>query len=1113
MSMRLSLLALAMLSASAHAETVFVRVYDADPQLLAAATEKARFAHDYGSFTWLEVDSAELTKLRASNARIEPEVAGGQLRVNGLNLDPTRISQQRKQTGAPLNADGEGLHLVQLRALSTASWVNSLQASKLKVLQYYPSNSYLVWGKPADVQAVHMLNFVRASVPMAADLKIDSTGLAHPNALENLNVFLFNDGQPEALRARLAAAGLLVRDFHKAQPDGAFYIARGAASLQAVQALAALPQVVAIGTEYPAEHDDELAAQILTAQFNPSGVGNVPGYAAFLDSIGLTGEGIIWGINDSGTDWDHPDLGPARAGGNDGTCASAGTFAGDETIGGGHGTHVAGAVAGRGIGDGSGPTSESDGLGYTYGRGVAPRATLFTSRLNCGFNNQTYVSSPLTAGARGSNNSWNNSSSQPQIRYQASEREYDILVREGDFSTALTEEFLVVFSAGNAGPGVSTMTGPHVAKNIISVGSSTNGRTAPGSANLMSSFSSRGPAEDGRIMPTLTAVGGSTASTRNTTANTSASCANPIIANTVNLYSNCSGTSMSTPMLSGAAVLVNQFWGKKFPGDKPSPAMVKAILINGARDLPGSGTAGSNDGTLPIPNNDEGWGIVNLEAMFSPALKAAYFDQDSILTTVGQSHTFTVAAADPVRPLKITLVWTDAPGAVNANPAQVNDLDLSVVQGANTYRGNVFASGVSTTGGSFDRLSNIENVYVTNPGSTPATLTINAAALNADALAGNGAPVAPRQDYALVCSNCVIAGGRFNAANVASASICRPGATSVTVPIGVTAAAGYTGPVQLSTAGAPPALAGSFGPASVAGGTGTSQLTVLAASGGSAGIYPLQLVARTGANLQNDQSALEVLLSDAASSVVQTSQPLTGSQNQNQRPTLSWLPAANALRYLVEVSTNAAFTAGTIVYSTQTTSTSVTLPTALNAGTAHFWRVTASNGCGAALPSVVATFTTSTQLCTTNPLVITDNTPAGVEQTLTLAGTGTLTDLNVRIEAEHTRLSDLRFVLTHVASGLTARLVTRPLGCTGDNVQATFDDQSANTTVCLTAAPAINGTMRPHDDLARFNGQATAGDFRLTVADEVTGDTGQVSRWCLTPAANTSLTLFGNGFE
>jgi len=1104
MLLKAGLAALALLSGTAAAETAFVRVYGADAQALAAVAAQTKYSQQYGDFVWLEIDASALNTLRRAGARVEAEIAGGQLRVNGHHFDPAAAGTEGSFARATLNANGEGLYFVQFQALTKQAWVEALQTSKLKVLQYYPSNSYLVWGKPADVQATRLLNFVRGTVAMDPNFKLDTGALARSAALNNLNVFLYNDGAPEALRAQLTAAGMVLSDFHPAQPDRAFYTARGAATPLAVQALAAMPQVVAIGTEYAPQNDDELAAQILTRQFNPLGTGNVPGYAQFLNSVGLSGEGIIWGINDSGTDWDHPDLASARSGGNDGTCAAAGAFAGDDASSGGHGTHVAGAVAGRGLGDGSGPSSDADGLGYSYGRGVAPRAKLYTSRLNCGFNNRTFVSSPLRAGARGSNNSWNNSGGAAQIRYLASEREYDVLVREGDFSTALTEGFMVIFSAGNAGPGVSTITGPHVAKNIISVGSSSNGRPTAGSANNMSSFSSRGPAEDGRIMPTLTGVGGNTASTRNSLGG---SCATAI-ANTSNLYANCSGTSMSTPMVSGAAALVNEFYGKKFFDQKPSPAMVKAILINGTRDLPGT-TAGSNDGSLAIPNNDEGWGILDLNYTFAPTLKAIYRDQQSILTTLGQSDTVTVVAADPNKPLKITLVWTDAPGAVGANPAQVNDLDLSVTQAGNSYRGNVFAGGTSVTGGNFDRISNIENVYIANPGSAPAILTVNAAALNADALAGNGSPSAARQDYALVCSNCLASGARFSASNQVVANICRPAAT-VTTSIAVVADAGYTGNVSLSAPSVFSPVTGIFNPATISGGSGASQLSFTAVAAAPAGIYGKQLFA-SSANA-SDKSGIDIWVSDAATSTAVTDTPISGAINQNITPTLKWAAAPNALSYSLEVSTSAGFGAGTIVYSTTSVETSAKLPTALLAATTYFWRVTALNACGTAAPSAVASFSTSVAQCSASVLSIPDNSAAGVEQVLGLSGLGAFSDLNVRLEANHTRVGDLRFLLSHVESGRSARLFTRQLGCVGDNIQADFDDQASNTVVCLSAAPSITGTRRPEDDLARFNGLPLAGTFKLTVADQVAGDTGEVTRWCISPSIDSQL-VFGNGFE
>ena len=67
--------------------------------------------------------------------------------------------------------------------------------------------------------------------------------------------------------------------------------------------------------------------------------------------------------------------------------------------------------------------------------------------------------------------------------------------------------------------------------------------------------------------------------------------------------------------------------------------------------------------------------------------------------------------------LKVTLVWTEPPGAVNATTAIVNDLDLEVVSpgGTQLFRGNVFAAGVSTTGGVADTANNVEAVLVNAP--------------------------------------------------------------------------------------------------------------------------------------------------------------------------------------------------------------------------------------------------------------------------------------------------------------------------------------------------------------------------------------------------------------
>ena len=57
--------------------------------------------------------------------------------------------------------------------------------------------------------------------------------------------------------------------------------------------------------------------------------------------------------------------------------------------------------------------------------------------------------------------------------------------------------------------------------------------------------------------------------------------------------------------------------------------------------------------------------------------------------------------------LRATLVWTDEPGTLGVNPVLVNDLDLEVTYGGQTWRGNH-----GLTGGAPDRFNNVEDVYV-----------------------------------------------------------------------------------------------------------------------------------------------------------------------------------------------------------------------------------------------------------------------------------------------------------------------------------------------------------------------------------------------------------------
>jgi subtilisin family serine protease len=701
-------------------------------------------AEDYGSFQWLWVNAEQAAELaRVPGAQLLPD-------ARLVQLGPHRFDPVEARGEPLLDADGYGLHVVQFDAPLRAEWTRDLAAAGIKVLQYLPHNAVLVWASPAQLVAGRSAT-VRGIAPVLAEYKRDATlEYAAPVSASGIKVFYYAGGDGTAGADALTAAGGIVLDNAPAQPDRTLWIATLELPAARLDEVLALPFVINVGFEAERQLDDEQANQILGPNFATPTTLQL-GYANFLGSVlGVTGQGVIWSVVDSGTDASHPDIAPAWAGGVTQGCTLGNDGQGDDATGGGHGTHVGGAIVGRGLGDGTGPAAETDANGFRYGQGVAPGARIWSARLVCSGNTLTDVSVTrlaVEAGASGSNNSWNNGAA--RSGYTASARSYDVLVRDGNFNTtAQTEAFAVFFSAGNAG--AAGLTAPHEAKNIVSVANTGTPRSTTGPA-LVSSSSSRGPAVDGRILPVLSAPGAQTAAPRNAAGG---SCATAI-AGTENLYALCSGTSMSAPRASGTAALVIEWYRNRF-GTTPSPAMIKAMLVNGARDLPGSQPGGTlTDGSRPIPNNDEGWGIIDLRSTLGPDVRGVYRDQVVVLTQTGESRTLTVQAVDPSQPLKVTLAWTDAPGAVGANPALVNNLDLVVEQNGNSYRGNVFQNGTSTTGGSADTLANLENVYIANPGTGLATIRVIGTAINADALSGNGTPTTPKQDYALVCTNCI----------------------------------------------------------------------------------------------------------------------------------------------------------------------------------------------------------------------------------------------------------------------------------------------------------------------------------------------------------------------
>jgi subtilase family protein len=298
------------------------------------------------------------------------------------------------------------------------------------------------------------------------------------------------------------------------------------------------------------------------------------------------------------------------------------------------------------------------------------------------------------------------------------------------------KDFLITMPAGNNGGSITSdkrIRCTAQAKNLITVGASWNGADA----NKMASYSSWGPACDGRQKPTLIAPGGQT--TLQSPINVASTSASTVCGtNPNNKYGKVTGTSFSHPAVAGSAALVRQYFtegwypsGTKIPGDAlvPSAALTKAVLINGAVEMTDVSAyeecaecpypecnPPTCDPIRVYPNRVQGWGRILLEnsLYFSgdPApSKLTVFDEPTGLTASGQEKEYRILVTAGTSPFGATLVWTDPPAAVGAPSALVNNLDLIVKDPACTvYRGNGLSEGQSFANGAADPMNVEERV-------------------------------------------------------------------------------------------------------------------------------------------------------------------------------------------------------------------------------------------------------------------------------------------------------------------------------------------------------------------------------------------------------------------
>ena len=348
----------------------------------------------------------------------------------------------------------------------------------------------------------------------------------------------------------------------------------------------------------------------------------------------------------------------------------------------GHGSHVAGTIAGYSLGTGN-----------TY-RGMASGAKI--AFFDIGAKNgdlivptdlSTYVFPPAyAAGARLHSNSWGGG-------YW-----YDAFCIELDTYLYDHIDFLVFFAAGNnGGEGYGTVLSPGLSKNSVAVAAS---YTSSAHMTEIAFFSSIGPAPDGRNKPDITAPGYSI-----TSANAEEEGTNRDSCRTASK----AGTSMATPVSAGTAALMTQYFQDenywlalcnpnyflcKNGTFTPKGPTIKALFMHsGAAMTVYQGLGGVGRVLLKLkPDVFQGYGRVNLFNILPltnyTVSPYTLFIDEAVLTPLSE-YTYTVYVNSTLQPLIVTLSWFDPPNPEFAARVLVHDLDILLIGPNNTvYNGN-----------------------------------------------------------------------------------------------------------------------------------------------------------------------------------------------------------------------------------------------------------------------------------------------------------------------------------------------------------------------------------------------------------------------------------------
>ncbi len=312
---------------------------------------------------------------------------------------------------------------------------------------------------------------------------------------------------------------------------------------------------------------------------------------------------------------------------------------------------------------------------------------------------------------------------------------YSILSYEVDTFMYDNPHISIVFAAGNDGPGRGTISSPGDAKNVITVGASSNTmQSFLEYANMfkvqqnytfdvkhihlhdafykehnLADFSSRGPTFDGRIKPDVVAPGSFILS------------ADATLKSKITPHENMllmRGTSMATPLIANTLTMINTVLHRKYKETDITNELRKAILVAFSSPLIGYEQSWSRSAESPtmllsklnmlkrLDIYDYGHGKVQLGKMIAEGFAYA---KGALRTT---SEPFTACYLPPdfqVDNLRASLVYNDPPSFPGSVKILVNDLNLRILHiDSDTFD----ILGVYEGNGKLDSINNVEVVDI-----------------------------------------------------------------------------------------------------------------------------------------------------------------------------------------------------------------------------------------------------------------------------------------------------------------------------------------------------------------------------------------------------------------